>query len=42
MSVRLCGPEEQIHVIDNKITVEEMIKDIVRTKVMLQLLHYFT
>lgn len=32
--MRICGLEEQIHVIDNKVTVEEIIKDIVRTKVM--------
>ncbi|XP_022172994.1 ornithine decarboxylase 1-like [Myzus persicae] len=30
--MRICGLEEQIHVIDNKVTVEEIIKDIVRTK----------
>lgn len=32
--MRICGLEEQIHVIDNKVTVEEIIKDIVRTKVL--------
>jgi ornithine decarboxylase len=32
--MRICGLEEQIHVIDNNVTVEEIIKDIVRTKVM--------
>lgn len=31
--MKICGLEEQIHVIDNKVTVEEIIKDIVRTKV---------
>uniref|UniRef100_A0A2S2QR46 Ornithine decarboxylase n=1 Tax=Sipha flava TaxID=143950 RepID=A0A2S2QR46_9HEMI len=30
--MRICGLEEQIHVIDNNVTVEEIIKDIVRTK----------
>lgn len=33
--MKMFGLEEQIHVIDNKVTVEEIIKDIVRTKVLL-------
>lgn len=43
ISMRICGLEEQIHVIDNKVTVEEIIKDIVRTKVNYchHLLYYF-
>jgi len=32
--MRIRGLEEQIHVIDNKVTIEEIIKDIVRTKVL--------
>jgi len=33
--MRMLRPEEQIHIIDNKVTVEEIIKDIVRTNVII-------
>lgn len=31
--MRIYGLEEQIHVIDDNVTVEEIIKDVVRTNV---------
>jgi len=31
--MRIFGIEERIHIINNEITVEEIMKDIVRTKV---------
>jgi len=40
--MRICGLEEQIHVIDNKVTVEEIIKDIVRTKVIIDHTYFVT
>jgi len=40
--MRICGLEEQIHVIDNKVTVEEIIKDIVRTKVIFNYTYFIT
>jgi len=33
--MRMLRPEEQIHIIDSKVTVEEIIKDIVRTNVII-------
>lgn len=31
--MRINGLEEQIHIVDDKVTVEEIIKDVVRIKV---------
>uniref|UniRef100_A0A2S2PCG7 Ornithine decarboxylase n=1 Tax=Schizaphis graminum TaxID=13262 RepID=A0A2S2PCG7_SCHGA len=39
--MRICGLEEQIHVIDNQVTVEEIIKDVVKTKEILDPFYVF-